>query len=119
MSIANADDTSPTTMSDVSTVDKTSTSADRAQWVANPPEPPGICRELIQWLCDAMFPDPTKLFPLKNKTGTAVVGRLLKGVFPILCWGKSYNLGKFKNDILAGLTLASLCIPQVNILNLC
>uniref|UniRef100_A0A9I9DFL3 STAS domain-containing protein n=1 Tax=Cucumis melo TaxID=3656 RepID=A0A9I9DFL3_CUCME len=112
MSIANADDTSPTTMSDVSTVDKTSTSADRAQWVANPPEPPGICRELIQWLCDAMFPDPTKLFPLKNKTGTAVVGRLLKGVFPILCWGKSYNLGKFKNDILAGLTLASLCIPQ-------
>ncbi|KGN53230.1 low affinity sulfate transporter 3-like [Cucumis sativus] len=111
MSIANAN-TSPTMSGVSTTVDNTSTPADRARWVANPPDPPGICRDLIDWLRQTMFPDPTKLFPLKNKTGTAVLGRVLKGVFPILCWGQSYNLGKFKNDVLAGLTLASLCIPQ-------
>ncbi|CAK9324277.1 unnamed protein product [Citrullus colocynthis] len=109
MSVANAD--TSLTMSDVSTVEKSSP-AERAEWVANPPEPPGIWREVIESLRDTMFPDPNKLSSLKNKTGTAVVGSLLQGVFPILCWGQSYNLGKFKNDILAGLTLASLCIPQ-------
>ncbi|KAG4159777.1 hypothetical protein ERO13_D02G195600v2 [Gossypium hirsutum] len=27
-------------------------------------------------------------------------------------WGKHYNLSKFKGDLIAGLTIASLCIPQ-------
>ncbi|KAF9607825.1 hypothetical protein IFM89_001573 [Coptis chinensis] len=33
-------------------------------------------------------------------------------LFPILEWGRDYNLSKFKGDLIAGLTIASLCIPQ-------
>ncbi|KAJ4767609.1 Sulfate transporter [Rhynchospora pubera] len=36
----------------------------------------------------------------------------LQNLFPILEWGKQYNLVKFKGDLIAGLTIASLCIPQ-------
>ncbi|KAJ4767608.1 Sulfate transporter [Rhynchospora pubera] len=36
----------------------------------------------------------------------------LQSFFPILGWGRHYNLKKFKGDLLAGLTIASLCIPQ-------
>ncbi|KAL6894574.1 hypothetical protein ACP4OV_008672 [Aristida adscensionis] len=38
----------------------------------------------------------------------------LQYVFPVLDWGRHYNIGKFKGDLIAGLTLASLCIPQMN-----
>ena len=37
-----------------------------------------------------------------------------KCVFPILVWCQSYTVTKFKNNLLAGLTIASLRIPQVN-----
>jgi hypothetical protein len=37
----------------------------------------------------------------------------LQNVFPVLEWGRHYTLGKFKGDLIAGLTIASLCIPQV------
>jgi high affinity sulfate transporter 1 len=36
----------------------------------------------------------------------------LQQVFPVLDWGRNYSLGKFKGDLIAGLTIASLCIPQ-------
>jgi len=36
----------------------------------------------------------------------------LQHVFPVLDWGRNYSLGKFKGDLIAGLTIASLCIPQ-------
>jgi len=38
----------------------------------------------------------------------------LQHVFPVLDWGRNYSLGKFKGDLIAGLTIASLCIPQVS-----
>jgi sulfate transporter 1, high-affinity len=38
----------------------------------------------------------------------------LQQVFPVLDWGRGYNLGKFKGDLISGLTIASLCIPQVS-----
>jgi len=38
----------------------------------------------------------------------------LQQVFPVLGWGRNYSLGKFKGDLIAGLTIASLCIPQVS-----
>lgn len=41
------------------------------------------------------------------------VSSTLRGIFPILKWGASYNLAMFKSDFMAGLTLASLGIPQV------
>ncbi|XP_020595950.1 low affinity sulfate transporter 3-like [Phalaenopsis equestris] len=36
----------------------------------------------------------------------------LQGLFPVLTWGRSYDLKSFRSDIMAGLTLASLGIPQ-------
>ncbi|CAD6205982.1 unnamed protein product [Miscanthus lutarioriparius] len=33
-------------------------------------------------------------------------------VFPVLDWGRRYTLDDFKGDLVAGLTIASLCIPQ-------
>ncbi|KAG0503569.1 hypothetical protein HPP92_003641 [Vanilla planifolia] len=36
----------------------------------------------------------------------------LQSLFPILKWGSEYNFTKFKGDLIAGLTIASLCIPQ-------
>ncbi|XP_066164996.1 sulfate transporter 1.2 isoform X2 [Oryza sativa Japonica Group] len=37
----------------------------------------------------------------------------LQHVFPVFEWGRQYTLAKFKGDLIAGLTLASLVIPQV------
>ncbi|KAF3971890.1 hypothetical protein CMV_004560 [Castanea mollissima] len=37
---------------------------------------------------------------------------VLKAIFPILEWARSYNLEKFRGDLIAGLTIASLCVPQ-------
>ncbi|KAF3326407.1 High affinity sulfate transporter 2 [Carex littledalei] len=36
----------------------------------------------------------------------------LQSLFPILEWGRQYKLNMFKGDLIAGLTIASLCIPQ-------
>ncbi|KAF2937781.1 sulfate transporter 1.2 isoform X1 [Oryza sativa Japonica Group] len=36
----------------------------------------------------------------------------LQHVFPVFEWGRQYTLAKFKGDLIAGLTLASLVIPQ-------
>lgn len=40
------------------------------------------------------------------------IASALRSLFPILRWGSSYDLKSFRSDLLAGLTLASLGIPQ-------
>ncbi|WJX80098.1 Sulfate transporter 1.3 [Trifolium repens] len=37
----------------------------------------------------------------------------LEAIFPILSWGKTYNLKQFRGDLIAGLVISILCIPQV------
>jgi high affinity sulfate transporter 1 len=37
----------------------------------------------------------------------------LQHIFPVLDWGRHYTFSMFKGDFVAGLTIASLCIPQV------
>ncbi|KAM1074191.1 hypothetical protein FF1_019227 [Malus domestica] len=64
-------------------LEKTSGPVERSQWVLNGPEPPGLWHELMD-----------------------------SEIFPTLVWGRSYNISKFKNDLMAGLTIASLCVPQ-------
>lgn len=54
--------------------------------------------------------DPLRPFKDQPKSRKLVLG--LQAVFPILEWGRSYNLRKFRGDLIAGLTIASLCIPQ-------
>ncbi|KAI7741020.1 LOW QUALITY PROTEIN: hypothetical protein M8C21_006013 [Ambrosia artemisiifolia] len=54
--------------------------------------------------------DPLKPFKDQPRKKKFVLG--LQTFFPILNWGRDYNLSKFKGDLIAGCTIASLCIPQ-------
>lgn len=57
--------------------------------------------------------DPLRSFKNQPKSRKLLLG--LQALFPILEWSRHYNLSKFKGDLIAGLTIASLCIPQVDI----
>lgn len=61
---------------------------------------------------ETLFSDDP-LRPFKDQPGSRKFVLGLQTVFPILDWGKSYNVSKFRGDVIAGLTIASLCIPQV------
>ncbi|XP_077212940.1 sulfate transporter 1.3-like [Tasmannia lanceolata] len=54
--------------------------------------------------------DPFRPFKDQPRSKKFFLG--LQAIFPILEWGRHYNLQKFKGDLIAGLTIASLCIPQ-------
>ncbi|XP_020100899.1 sulfate transporter 1.2-like [Ananas comosus] len=54
--------------------------------------------------------DPLRPYKDQPKSKKLLLG--LQFIFPILEWGRHYNLSKFKGDLIAGLTIASLCIPQ-------
>lgn len=56
--------------------------------------------------------DPLRCFKGQSGSRKFILG--LQALFPILEWAQSYNLKKFRGDLIAGLTIASLCIPQVN-----
>ena len=55
--------------------------------------------------------DPLRQFKDQPRSRKFIIG--IQSVFPILEWGRHYNLTKFKGDLIAGLTIARLCIPQV------
>ncbi|KAH9669955.1 Sulfate transporter 2.1 [Citrus sinensis] len=83
---------------------------ERAQWVLNAPKPPGFWQELVNSVRETFFPHRRKF---KNEhDGFNLVFTFLHGLFPILHWCRNYKASKFRNDLMAGLTLASLCIPQ-------
>ncbi|KAK6916046.1 SLC26A/SulP transporter domain [Dillenia turbinata] len=54
--------------------------------------------------------DPLRPFKDQTRSRKFVLG--LQTVFPILQWCTEYNFTKFKGDLIAGLTIAILCIPQ-------
>lgn len=54
--------------------------------------------------------DPLRAFKDQPKSRKILLG--LRAFFPILDWSRHYNLAKFRGDLIAGLTIASLCIPQ-------
>ncbi|KAG6414907.1 hypothetical protein SASPL_122283 [Salvia splendens] len=54
--------------------------------------------------------DPLRPFKDQPKSKKLVLGA--QAVFPIIEWGRRYKLHMLKGDIIAGLTIASLCIPQ-------
>ncbi|KAF1001874.1 putative sulfate transporter 3.3 [Apium graveolens] len=75
--------------------------------------PPQISslRKLNTRLKETFFPDD----PLRQFKGQSVKNKWILGAqyaFPILKWGPEYTLKSFKSDIVAGLTIASLAIPQ-------
>lgn len=49
---------------------------------------------------------------LNNRSAPRKLTLGLYYIFPVLQWGKDYNLSTFKDDLIAGLTIGSLSIPQ-------
>ncbi|TKY74346.1 Low affinity sulfate transporter 3 [Spatholobus suberectus] len=80
---------------------------ERSQWVLNPPNPPPLWIKLLSPLKKTVF-----FFSSKKKPCLGHAVSFLESLFPILSWFKNYKASKFKDDLLAGLTLASLSIPQ-------
>ncbi|PPD72134.1 hypothetical protein GOBAR_DD30970 [Gossypium barbadense] len=76
-----------------------------------PPPHKSTIQKLKTRLKETLFPDdPFRQFkgqPTKKKWVLAA-----QYIFPILHWGPNYNLKLFKSDIVSGVTIASLAIPQ-------
>ncbi|KAK8965853.1 Sulfate transporter 1.2 [Platanthera guangdongensis] len=68
-------------------------------------------KEFADGLKETFFADDP-LKPYKDQPGSRRFILGLQFLFPILDWGRKYNLNKFKGDVIAGFTIASLCIPQ-------
>ncbi|KAE9446184.1 hypothetical protein C3L33_21918, partial [Rhododendron williamsianum] len=70
-----------------------------------------LLKEFTSTLKEIFFHDePLRHFKDQPKSRKLVLG--LQALFPILEWGRDYNLSKFKGDLISGLTIASLAIPQ-------
>jgi sulfate transporter 3 len=60
---------------------------------------------------ETFFPDdPFRSF--KGQPQRAKFVLAAKYLFPVLEWAPGYSLSLFKSDLIAGLTIASLAIPQ-------
>lgn len=92
-----------------------SNTGQRSEWVVNAPEPPGILRDILDFVKETIVPRDDKLLTLKDQPPSKRFVSVLQVMFPILCWCQNYDATKFKKDLVAGFTLASLCIPQVHI----
>ncbi|KAG6655147.1 probable sulfate transporter 3.3 [Carya illinoinensis] len=76
-----------------------------------PPPPRSTLQKLKTRLKETFFPDD----PLRQFKGQSLKTKFILGaqyIFPILNWSPNYSLKLFKSDIVAGLTIASLAIPQ-------
>ena len=75
------------------------------------PEPQPFLKSLQYSVKETLFPDdPFRQF--KNQTTSRQVVLGLKYFLPILEWAPLYNFKLFKSDLIAGITIASLAIPQ-------
>ncbi|KAL6511705.1 Sulfate transporter 1.2 [Orobanche gracilis] len=71
-----------------------------------------LWKEFSSTLKETFFSDdPLRSFKDQSKSRKLILG--IRAVFPILDWARGYDLAKFRGDLIAGLTIASLCIPQV------
>lgn len=72
-----------------------------------------LVKEITSSVKETFFADdPLRPFKDKSRSRKCILG--LQTIFPILEWGRHYNLQKLRGDFISGLTIASLCIPQVN-----
>nr|GMC89692.1 sulfate transporter 1.3-like [Ipomoea batatas] len=68
--------------------------------------------EELKWTVKETFFHDEPLRHFKDQPRSRKFMLALQAVCPIFDWGRSYNLSKFKGDLISGLTIASLCIPQ-------
>ncbi|XP_034680730.1 sulfate transporter 1.3-like [Vitis riparia] len=70
-----------------------------------------LLKEFTDTVKETFFADdPLRPFKDQSRSRQFVLG--LQSLFPILEWGRDYNLTKLRGDLIAGFTIASLCIPQ-------
>ncbi|OIW03830.1 hypothetical protein TanjilG_30106 [Lupinus angustifolius] len=67
--------------------------------------------KLKQRLSEIFFPDDP-FYPFKNQTYSTKFILGLQFLFPIFLWGPQYNFRLLRSDVISGLTIASLAIPQ-------
>lgn len=84
---------------------------ERTKWVLDSPDPPGFRQEFLGSFRNIVFCRKNKKLS-SSQPPLACFVSFLPSVFPILNWARDYKVSMFKNDLLSGLTLASLCIPQ-------
>ncbi|KAJ1406812.1 sulfate anion transporter, conserved site [Sesbania bispinosa] len=90
-----------------------SSSHNQAPYVHKVAVPPrqNLFKEFQATIKETFFADdPLRPFKDQPKSRKFILG--IEAIFPILNWGRTYNLKKFRGDIISGLTIASLCIPQ-------
>ncbi|XP_078441122.1 sulfate transporter 1.3-like [Wolffia australiana] len=75
------------------------------------PRPRTLASEFKDTMKETFLHDDP-LRPFKGQTTGKKIWLGVESFFPILSWGRKYNLRKFRGDLIAGLTIASLCIPQ-------
>ncbi|XP_059454719.1 sulfate transporter 1.3-like [Corylus avellana] len=75
------------------------------------PPKQNLFKEFKSTVKETLFSDDP-FRPFKDQTGSRKFILGMQTIFPILEWGRSYSLTKFRGDLIAGLTIASLCIPQ-------
>lgn len=89
--------------------------AERGLLLLNSADPPTFLQEITTSLNKKILSFRQRFCSSSNNSQSK--GKLafsfLQGLFPILEWGRNYKATKFKKDLMAGLTLASLSIPQV------
>lgn len=74
-----------------------------------------IVKDIRHGVRETFFYDaPLRQFKGQKGRAKSLLG--LQFLFPILEWGSKYTPKKFLGDLLAGLTIASLAVPQVHIL---
>ncbi|EOA30063.1 hypothetical protein CARUB_v10013170mg [Capsella rubella] len=68
-------------------------------------------QKLKKRVADVFFPDdPLQRFRNQPWRNRVILG--LQSLFPIFTWGSHYDLKLFRSDVVSGLTIASLAIPQ-------
>ncbi|KAF5466641.1 hypothetical protein F2P56_016547 [Juglans regia] len=78
--------------------------------VCLPPEQTTF-RKLKHSLAEIFFPDDP-LYRFKNQTWFRKFILALQFFFPVFQWGSEYNISLLRSDVISGLTIASLAIPQ-------
>nr|CAD55697.1 sulphate transporter [Triticum aestivum] len=75
------------------------------------PPAKGLLAEFADGVKETFFADDP-LREYKDQPRSKKLWLSLVHLFPVLDWARSYSFGKCKGDFVAGLTIASLCIPQ-------
>lgn len=103
----------PTSSVTVETITTTTTTSLAVHSVCLPPQKSTL-RKLQHRLSEIFLPDDP-LHAFKNQPRLKKLLLALQFFFPIFDWAPNYSFALLRSDVVSGLTIASLAIPQVYI----